>query len=75
MRTTVGKRIAVVDESDATAVVVTGADPIDTTPFVGAIVDVASIVRSLVDKLSPITSACEEDDADTCSSFVVDDKC
>ena len=50
-------------------------DSTDPTPSVDTTVDATFVASALARKLSSNTTAHEEDDADTCSSFVVDSRC
>ena len=69
IRTTIGKRIDAVIEGDTAAIAATKGVPIDAAP------SGTTTIVALTRKLSPIITAHEEDDVDTCSSFVVYGKC
>ena len=56
-------------------VTVAEVDSTDPTPSVDTTVDATSVASAPARKLSSNTTAREEDDADTCSSFAVDGKC
>ena len=60
--------------ADVVVITAAEANPTNAAPSVGITADTTSTVGSLIGRLSSNTATREEDDTETCSSFVVDYK-